>query len=246
MDSTGVRVIVDASAGVEPIDGRLTVVLIDGRSDAHTPSRKAFLDAFAAAAEHGPFPVLCLVGPYGYAPTHTAANGARKDLSSRNVDPEGVRVLNVGRTFLGLGLLARALATSTLKPEAAMQWLDEAAPATAVWVVAGAGAVESAPPEAMVEDLPSGGLDAPWALLRVRSSSKVVAGFDSPREALSAAIAQSAVRERGCAAISGGLGLDDSVGRALAPSLEWRSAAHPEFLTTAFGECAAVAIGPKP
>ncbi len=79
-------------------------------------------------------------GPYGYSPAYTAAAGGRSDLAREEIDPDRVRVLNVGRSFLGLGALTASLAAAALVPEEATRWLDNASVATGMWLVRRIGA----------------------------------------------------------------------------------------------------------
>lgn len=137
--SEAARIVVDYTCGVEA--GSLANVAVVAPDEAKRTfgdpaPRGAYTAAFREALTRGPEPVLCLVGPYGYSPAFTGASGGRNDLAREEIDPDRVHVLNVGRSFLGLGALTASLAAGALPPEEAMAWLDDAGVATGMWVVA--------------------------------------------------------------------------------------------------------------
>lgn len=205
--------------------------------------RAAYTAAFREALARGPEPVLCLVGPYGYSPAFTAAAGGRNDLAREEIDPDRVRVLNVGRGFLGLGALAASLAGGGLDPEAATEWLDDAGVATGMWIVTESERLETAPAEAFVE-APEGVPEEPWALLRVRLAARVLGGFETVAEAAETALAS--------VSAAGGVGLAanmpdglDAWKRSAPAPVEWRECELPAFLATHFGEALAFAIAPR-
>ena len=245
--SEGACLVVDYTSGIEA--GSLANVTVIAPDDAKRvfgdpAPRATYTAAFREALAHGPEPVLCLVGPYGYSPAFTAASGGRNDLARDEIDPNKVRVLNVGRSFLGLGALTASLATGALPPEEASDWLDDAGVATGMWVVTESERLETAPAEAFIE-APEGIPEEPYALLRVRLAARVLGGFETIEEAT----------ETGLASVSaaGGVGLVANppeglaVWKQAAPApVEWRACELPTFLATHFGEALAFAIAPGP
>ena len=244
--SEAARIVVDYSSalGAGALD-RVTVVAPDaGKQRFGDPAPRAtYTAAFREALALGPEPVLCLVGPYGYSPAFTAAAGGRNDLAREKIDPDRVHVLNVGRSFLGLGALTASLADGGLPPEEAMAWLDDAGVATGMWVVAESERLETAPGEAFIE-APDGIPEEPYALLRVRLASRVLGGFESVGEAAEYALAS--------VSAAGGVGLVanapeglDAWKRATPAPVEWRACELPTFLATHFGEALTFAIAPR-
>ena len=244
--SGAARLVVDYSSALAPGSlERVAVVAPDTAKQrfGDPAARATYTAAFSEALEHGPEPVLCLVGPYGYSPAFTAAAGGRNDLARAEIDPNRVRVLNVGRSFLGLGALTASLAGSDLDPEAATEWLDDAGVATGMWVVAESERLEEAPAEAFVE-APDGIPEEPYALLRVRLASRVLGGYESVEEAAETALASITA--------AGGVGLVanapeglEAWRRASPAPVEWRACELPTFLATHFGETLAFAIAPR-
>ena len=244
--SEAARIVTDYSSALEA-DALERVAVIapdEGKRRFSDPAPRAtYTAAFREALRDGPEPVLCLVGPYGYSPAFTAAAGGRNDLAREEIDPDRVRVLNVGRSFLGLGALAASLAAGGLDPEGATEWLDDAGVATGMWVVAESERVEAAPGEAFIE-APDGIPEEPYALLRVRLASRVLGGFETIEEAADAALAS--------VSAAGGVGLVanaaaglDAWKQATPAPVEWRECELPTFLATHFGEALAFAIAPR-
>jgi len=244
--SGAARLVVDYSSALEAgaLD-RVAMVAPDTAKQVFgdPAPRATYTAAFGEALKHGPEPVLCLVGPYGYSPAFTAASGGRNDLARAEIDPNRVRVLNVGRSFLGLGALTASLAGSELDPEAASEWLDDAGVATGMWIVTESERLETAPAEAFVE-APEGIPEEPYALLRVRLASRVLGGFESVEEAAEAALASITA--------AGGVGLVanppegvEAWKQASPAPVEWRACELPSFLATHFGENLAFAIAPR-
>ena len=166
-----------------------------------------------------------------YSPAFTAAAGGRNDLAREEIDPNRVRVLNVGRSFLGLGALTASLATGGLDPEEATDWLDDAGVATGMWVVTESERLESAPAEAFIE-APDGIPEEPYALLRVRLAARVLGGFETIGEASEEALAS--------VTAAGGVGLVanapeglETWKRAAPAPVEWRECELPTFLADA-------------
>ncbi len=244
--SGAARLVVDYSSALAPGSlERVAVVAPDAAKQrfGDPAARATYTAAFSEALERGPEPVLCLVGPYGYSPAFTAAAGGRNDLARAEIDPNRVRVLNVGRSFLGLGALTASLAGSDLGPEAATEWLDDAGVATGMWVVTDSERLEEAPAEAFVE-APDGIPEEPYALLRVRLASRVLGGYESVEEAAETALASITA--------AGGVGLVanapeglEAWKRASPAPVEWRACELPTFLATHFGETLAFAIAPR-
>ena len=244
--SEAARIVVDYSTALEA--GSLANVEVVAPDTAKQrfgdPAPRArYTAAFREALKVGPEPVLCLVGPYGYSPAFTAAAGGRNDLAREKIDPDRVHVLNVGRSFLGLGALTASLADGGLPPEEAMAWLDDAGVATGMWVVAESERLETAPGEAFIET-PDGIPEEPYALLRVRLASRVMGGFESVGEAAEYALAS--------VSSAGGVGLVanapeglDAWKRATPAPVEWRACELPTFLATHFGEALTFAIAPQ-
>jgi hypothetical protein len=205
------------------------------------PSRPAYVAAMREAVAAGPTPVLCLVGPYGYSPAFTAASGARNDLGRERIDPNLVHVVNPGRAFLGLGALAASLASSRLGPEEALRWLDAAAPASSMWMVAETARVAALAAEYHVE-APSGFPDEPFALLRVRLASRVVGGFATVAEAADEAVRRAAPAAGGTVVVANA---DEAPGdlsslrasRTITVDL-------PAYIAAAFGPCYAFGAAP--
>ena len=240
------RIVTDYSSALEGggLDRVAVVAPDEGKQHFGDPAPRAtYTAAFREALGHGPEPVLCLVGPYGYSPAFTAASGGRNDLAREEIDPNKVRVLNVGRSFLGLGALTASLAGSSLDPEAATEWLDDAGVATGMWVVTESERLESAPGEAFIE-APEGIPEEAYALLRVRLAARVLDGFETVEEAAEEALAS--------VTGAGGVGLVANAPEGLkawkqatpAP-VEWRECQLPAFLATHFGEALAFAIAPR-
>jgi len=246
--SAGLRLVTDYTAGVVP--GQypgLRVVGVDESREPHgdPPARRAYLDAFLATVAMGePLPVLCLVGPYGYSAAFTAAAGARNDLGGRQVDPNTVRVINPGRSFLGLGVLAEALLTASPDPGTAARWLDDAAPRVACWAVCRTEALAAAPPEAQLE-VPEGFPDEPWSLVRVRLAGRLMGGFASDSDALGeACVRMDGTGATGLGLVGGGdAGLLATIQQRL-PAVRWQQAHLPAFLRTTLGAVACLATGP--
>ena len=244
--SGAARLVVDYSSALAPdAFDRVAVIAPDTTKQrfGDPAPRATYTAAFREALAHGPEPVLCLVGPYGYSPAFTAAAGGRNDLARAEIDPNRVRVLNVGRSFLGLGALAASVAGSDLDPEAATEWLDDAGVATGMWVVAESERLEEAPAETFVE-APDGIPEEPYALLRVRLASRVLGGYDSVEEAAETALASITA--------AGGVGLVanapegmEAWKQASPAPVEWRACELPSFLATHFGETLAFAIAPR-
>ena len=244
--SEAARLVVDYTSTLEAgALERVAVIAPDtGKQRFGDPApRAAYTAAFRDALRDGPEPVLCLVGPYGYSPAFTAAAGGRNDLAREEIDPDRVRVLNVGRSFLGLGALTASLAAGALEPEEATDWLDDAGVATGMWVVTESERLETAAGEAFVE-APEGIPEEPYALLRVRLASRVVGGFESVDDAAEYALAS--------VSAAGGMGLVANAPEGLeawkrltpAP-VEWLECGLPTFLATHFGETLAFAIAPQ-
>ncbi len=249
--SAGARVVTDYSSGIEA--GALpnvTVIAPDaakqrfGDPAARTSYTAAFRDALAA----GPDPVLCLVGPYGYSPAFTAASGGRNDLAREQIDPNRVRVLNVGRSFLGLGALATSLTLGGLDAEAGTDWLDNAGVATHMWLVATSERLETAEAEASIE-APTGIPEEPYSLLRLRLAARVTGGFETVEEAVEAALAATPTADGGgvgFVANTSQAGSGDAWERLAPASVEWRTCALPTFLARHFGSDAfAFAVAPR-
>ncbi len=241
--SEAARIVTDYSSALEAdaLDRVAVIAPDEGKQRFSDPAPRAtYTAAFREALRDGPEPVLCLVGPYGYSPAFTAAAGGRNDLAREEIDPDRVRVLNVGRSFLGLGALAASLAASGLAPEEATVWLDDAGVATGMWVVAESERVEEAPGEAFIE-APDGIPEEPYSLLRVRLASRVLGGFETVEEAAEAALAS--------VSAAGGVGLVANAPEAwkqVTPApVEWRECELPTFLATHFGEALAFAIAPR-
>ncbi len=244
--SGAARLVVDYSSALAPGSlERVAVVAPDTAKQrfGDPAARTTYTAAFSEALERGPEPVLCLVGPYGYSPAFTAAAGGRNDLARAEIDPNRVRVLNAGRSFLGLGALTASLAGSDLGPEAATEWLDDAGVATGMWVVTDSERLEEASAEAFVE-APDGIPEEPYALLRVRLASRVLGGYESVEEAAETALASITA--------AGGVGLVanapeglEAWRRASPAPVEWRACELPTFLATHFGETLAFAIAPR-
>ena len=241
------RIVTDYSCGLPA--GRfptLTIVAPDAEHQRRgdPPSRAAYAAAFANVLPEGPLPVICLVGPYGYSAAQTSASGARNDLGRQKLPPDGVRVFNTGRGFLGLGALTAVLAMSDLGPEAAFKWLDEAAPKTTCWLIARTEALHSAPPEAHLE-APEGLPDAEFSLLRVRLASRLIAGFASAEGALADALKRAAAPERSLALTVSPPGFHASPA-SVVPSETAIEVPLPLALRQWFGDCLAFAIAPLP
>ena len=244
--SEAARIVVDYSSALEASSlANVDVIAPDaGKQRFGDPAPRAtYTAALREALRQGPEPVLCLVGPYGYSPAFTAAAGGRNDLAREEIDPDRVHVLNVGRSFLGLGALTASLSQGELGPDDAMAWLDDAGVATGMWVVAESERLETAPAEAFIE-APDGIPEEPYALLRVRLASRVMGGFESIEEAADGALAS--------VSAAGGVGLVvnapeglDAWKRATPAPVEWRPCELPTFLATHFGEALTFAIAPK-
>ena len=244
--SKGAQLVVDYSSALEggPLANLAVIAPDEGKQHFGDPAPRAtYTAAFREALKVGPEPVLCLVGPYGYSPAFTAAAGGRNDLAREQIDPDRVRVLNVGRSFLGLGALTASLSAGSLPPQEASDWLDDAGVATGMWMVVESGQLEAAPAEAFME-APEGIPEEPYSLLRVRLASRVVGGFEAVGEATEYALAS--------VSSAGGVGLvanaPDGIEawkrQAPAP-VEWLECALPTFLATHFGEAPAFAIAPR-
>ena len=246
MSRVSARLVADYTSGLgpDPFAGVTVVAPDDAKRAFSDPApRAAYMAAFREALELGPEPVLCLVGPYGYSPAFTAAAGGRNDLAHEKIDPNRVHVLNVGRSFLGLGALTASIATSSMDPEAATEWLDDAGVATAMWLVAESERLERAAAEAFVE-APDGLPEERYALLRVRLAARLVGGFDTVAAARAAAFSK-AGGQGGTGLVAGatpGLAAWQSAGPA---NVEWRECALPTFLASHFGEALAFAIAPR-
>ena len=244
--SEAARLLVDYTSGIEQGSYPNVAVIAPDEGKRHfgdPAPRATYTAAFREALERGPEPVLCLVGPYGYSPAFTAASGGRNDLAREEIDPNKVRVLNVGRSFLGLGALTASLAAGALAPEEASEWLDDAGVATGMWVVTESERLETAPAEAFIE-APDGIPEEPYALLRVRLAARVLGGFETREEAAEAGLAS--------VSVAGGVGLVANApeglgawGQAAPAPVEWRACELPTFLATHFGEALAFAIAPQ-
>ena len=244
--SKAAQIVVDYSSALEAGSlAHVAVIAPDvGKQRFGDPApRASYTAAFREALKDGPEPVLCLVGPYGYSPAFTAAAGGRNDLAREKIDPDRVRVLNVGRSFLGLGALTASLAAGSLPPEEASEWLDDAGVATGMWVVVESEQLETAPAEAFIE-APDGIPEEPYSLLRVRLASRVVGGFEAVGEATEYALAS--------VSSAGGVGLVanapegmEAWKRATPAPVEWLGCDLPTFLSTHFGEAPAFAIAPR-
>ena len=244
--SAAARIVVDYTSAIEP--GALAGVAVIAPSGAKRPfgdpaPRAAYTTAFREALAHGPEPVLGLVGPYGYSPAFTAAAGGRSDLAREEIEPDRVRVLNVGRSFLGLGALTASLAAAALPPEEATRWLDGASVATGMWLIAESERLRAATPEAFVE-APEGLPETPYALLRVRLAARVLGGCETPPEGARTALAT----------LAGGAGVGlvanahDGLAawrRAAPADVEWRACELPTFLAAHFGDALAFAVTPR-
>ncbi len=244
--SKAAQVVVDYSSGLQAgLLANVAVIAPDtGKQRFGDPAPRAtYTAAFREALQAGPEPVLCLVGPYGYSPAFTAAAGGRNDLAREEIDPDRVRVLNVGRSFLGLGALTASLAAGSLPPGEASDWLDDAGVATGMWVVVESEQLETAPAEAFIE-APDGIPEEPYALLRVRLASRVLGGFETVGEATEYALAS--------VSAAGGVGLVanapegmEAWKQATPAPVEWLGCELPTFLATHFGEAPAFAIAPR-
>jgi hypothetical protein len=246
MGSDGVRVVVDYSSGLtEEQCPEMLVVPADPARARHgdAPPKPAYHAAFLRALDGGPNPVLCLTGPYGYTMAYSAAVTARRDLLLGGAElMEAVQVLNVGRSFLGLGALSLAAARSGLDLDALDRWIDDATPATHTWLVARTENLVGLAPEHRLErtePLPR----TPFTLLRLRLSAKVSGGFADAGSALRAAVERSAVTEGSIVLFSAGPGLT-----AEAPGELARATVHevatPPYLLHAFGACAVLGVAP--
>lgn len=188
--TASVQVVVDYTAGLADGEAGIRVVAPDAakRQFGDPPSRQEYLAAFLDLVPRSPLPVICLVGPYGYSAAFTAAAAARNELGRHKVDANSVHVLNTGRSFLGLGALALAIARSGAAPEEARAWLNDAAPAAGCWVVAETAALAALGHEWQVE-APKGLPTDPFTLLRVRLTSRVLGGFATAEACGAAAVA---------------------------------------------------------
>jgi hypothetical protein len=248
MGGDGVRVVVDYSAGLtEDQYPEVLVVPADPARVRHgdAPPKAAYHAAFLQALEGAPKKVLCLTGPYGYAMAYSAAVTARRDLLPRGPElMEAVQVLNVGRSFLGLGALSLAAARSGLDLDALDRWIDDATPATHTWLVARTETLAGLAPEHRLErtePLP----DARFTLLRLRLSAKVSGGFADAGSALRAAVERSAVPAGGVVLFGAGLGFTArAIGAPAGATVH--EVATPPYLPHAFGECAALGVAPGP
>ncbi len=205
--------------------------------------RAAYLAAYLEAVKAGPTPVIALVGPYGYSPAQTAASGARNDVGREQIHPDAVSVHNAGRAFLGLGAVAASIALSGVEPAAAAKWLEDGATAASMWIVCRTEALSGLGSEYAVET-PDGFPDDEYALLRVRLSSRVVAGFETVEDAFADARRRAGKAAAVVVVAAGGLGLGTS------EVLRTFDAAHPieaplaEWLRAALGDCIAFGAAP--
>ena len=240
---SAVQIITDYSCGLDP--AAFPGIAVVGANPEHQqrgdpPARAAYSDAFAKAVPDGP--VICLVGPYGYSAAQTAASGARNDLGRQKLNPDLVRVFNTGRSFLALGALAAALATSNLDADAAFRWLDETAPKTSMWLIARTANLRAAPPEAHLE-APGGLPDGEYALLRVKLSTRVMGGFETSEAALAEAVRRAAMPAEAIALTVSPLTYSASPASAVNANIAF-DVALPLALRAWFGDCAGFGFAP--
>lgn len=237
------QIVADYSCGLDAaaFPGVTVVTMgVEHEQRGDPPSRAAYGEAFAKSVPGGP--VICLVGPYGYSAAQTAASGARNDLARLKLNPDSVRVFNTGRSFLALGALAAALATSGLDAEAAFRWLDATAPQTSMWLIARTASLGAAPPEAHLE-APGGIPDAEYALLRVRLSARMIGGFETAESALAEAIRRAAMPAEAIALTVSPLSYSASPASAVNANVAFE-VQLPLALRAWFGDCAGFGFAP--